>query len=34
MKKYNRIFMVVTDSLGIGGDKRQKEFGNKGANTF
>lgn len=34
MQKYNRIFMVVTDSLGIGGDKRAVEFNNKGANTF
>ena len=34
MKKYNRIFMIITDSLGIGGDKRQIEFNDKGANTF
>lgn len=34
MQKYKRIFMIVTDSLGIGGDKRQSEFNNKGANTF
>ena len=34
MKKYNRIFMIVTDSLGIGEDPRAKEFGDKGANTF
>lgn len=34
MKKYNRIFMIVTDSLGIGEDQRAEEFGNKGANTF
>ncbi|MDK2819595.1 MAG: phosphopentomutase [Mycoplasmataceae bacterium] len=33
-KKYNRIMMVVTDSLGIGGDVRQKEFGDEGANTL
>ena len=32
--KFNRIFMVVTDGLGIGGDKRQEEFGDKGANTL
>lgn len=32
--KYKRILMIVTDSLGIGGDKRQEEFGDKGANTF
>ena len=34
MKKYNRIFMIVTDGLGIGEDPRAKEFGDKGANTF
>lgn len=34
MKKYNRIMMIVTDSLGIGGDIRQEEFGDKGANTL
>lgn len=34
MQKYNRIFMIVTDSLGIGEDPRAKEFGDKGANTF
>ena len=34
MKKYNRVFMIVTDGLGIGGDKRSAEFGDKGANTF
>ncbi len=34
MKKYNRVFMIVTDSLGIGGDKRAAEFGDKAANTF
>lgn len=26
--------MIVTDSLGIGGDDRQEEFGDKGANTL
>lgn len=26
--------MIVTDSLGIGGDKRAKEFGDEGANTL
>ena len=26
--------MIVTDGLGIGEDKRSKEFGDKGANTF
>ena len=34
MKRYNRIFMIVTDSLGIGADKKAKEFGDKGANTL
>ncbi len=34
MKKFNRIFWIVTDSLGIGGDKREKEFNDQGANTF
>ena len=34
MKKYNRIFMIVTDSLGIGEEPRSKEFGDKGANTL
>ncbi len=34
MNKYKRVMMIVTDSLGIGGDVRQAEFGDKGANTF
>lgn len=34
MQKYKRIFMIVTDSLGVGQDPRAKEFGDKGANTF
>lgn len=34
MNKYNRVFLIVTDGLGIGGDKRAAEFGDKGANTF
>ncbi len=34
MSKYKRVLMIVTDSLGIGGDERQEEFGDKGANTF
>lgn len=34
MRKYKRIFMIITDSLGIGGDKRAEEFGDKGANTL
>ncbi len=34
MKKYNRIFMIVIDSLGIGQDSKTKEFKDEGANTL
>ena len=34
MNKFKRIFMIVTDSLGIGEDPRAKEFGDEGANTL
>ncbi|AEC45641.1 phosphopentomutase [Mesomycoplasma hyorhinis] len=34
MFKFNRIFLIVTDSLGIGDDGRQKEFQDEGANTL
>ena len=34
MKKQNRIILIVTDSLGIGGDKGAGKYGDKGANTF
>lgn len=34
MKKYNRIFLIVTDSLGIGADARAKNFQDQGANTL
>ncbi len=34
MKRFNRIFMIVTDSLGIGHDPRSNEFGDKGADTL
>ena len=34
MKKYNRVFMIITDSLGIGYEPRSKEFGDQGANTL
>ena len=34
MNKFNRIFMIVTDSLGIGFDPRSKEFGDEGADTL
>ncbi|TCG11520.1 phosphopentomutase [Mycoplasma todarodis] len=34
MKKFNRVFFIVTDSLGIGNCPRAKEFGDFGANTF
>lgn len=32
--KFKRIFLVVTDGLGIGYEKRQKEFGDKDANSL
>lgn len=32
--KFKRIFMIVTDGLGIGPDKQQKSFGDDGANTL
>lgn len=31
---FKRIFIVIPDSLGIGGDKRAAEFGDRGANTL
>ncbi|WP_011283247.1 phosphopentomutase [Mycoplasmopsis synoviae] len=34
MKKFNRIFMIVTDGLGIGPDRDQKAFKDAGANTI
>ncbi|MEA4115279.1 phosphopentomutase [Mycoplasma sp. 744] len=34
MPKFKRIFMIVTDGLGIGPDRDQKSFGDKGANTI
>lgn len=34
MNKFNRVIMIVTDSLGIGPDKDQKLFGDAGANTI
>ncbi|EGV00415.1 phosphopentomutase [Mycoplasmopsis columbina SF7] len=34
MPKFKRIFMIVTDGLGIGPDRDQKAFGDKGANTI
>lgn len=34
MSKYKRIFMIVTDSIGIGYDPRTKEFGDEGADTL
>ncbi len=34
MAKFKRIFMIVTDGLGIGPDKDQKKFGDAGANTL
>ncbi|MGZ9756048.1 phosphopentomutase [Mycoplasma sp. 394] len=34
MAKFRRIFMIVTDGLGIGPDKDQIKFGDAGANTI
>ena len=34
MKKFKRIFLIVTDSLGIGEMPDAEKFGDKGANTF
>ncbi|WP_412031568.1 phosphopentomutase [Metamycoplasma buccale] len=34
MPKFNRIFFIVTDGLGIGKEPRQDEFGDTGANSF
>lgn len=34
MKKFKRIFVVVTDSVGIGEMPDAEKFGDKGANTF
>ncbi|WP_406614683.1 phosphopentomutase [Mycoplasma corogypsi] len=34
MNKFKRVFMIVTDGLGIGPDRDQKAFGDSGANTI
>lgn len=34
MQKYNRIFVIVMDSLGVGAMKDSKEFGDVGVNTL
>ncbi|VEU78059.1 phosphopentomutase [Mycoplasmopsis columbinasalis] len=34
MARFKRIFMIVTDGLGIGPDRDQRAFGDKGANTI
>ncbi|WP_029608406.1 phosphopentomutase [Mycoplasma simbae] len=34
MAKFKRVFMIVTDGLGIGADRDQNAFGDKGANTI
>ncbi len=34
MPKFNRVFFIVTDGLGIGEEPRQEEFGDKGANSL
>ena len=33
-KYYQRIFLIVLDSLGIGNAKDAKKFGDEGANTL
>ncbi|MBG0730936.1 phosphopentomutase [Mycoplasma sp. 'Moose RK'] len=32
--RFNRVFLIITDSLGIGDDGHQEFFGDSGANTF
>ena len=34
MKKYNRIFVIVLDSLGIGAMPDSEKFGDVGVDTF
>ncbi|AZG68595.1 phosphopentomutase [Mycoplasma struthionis] len=34
MPKFNRVFFIVTDGLGIGEEPRQKEFHDEGANSL
>ena len=34
MKKFKRIFVIVTDSVGIGEMPDAEKFGDKGTNTF
>ena len=34
MRKYNRIFLIVLDSLGIGAMADSEKFGDVGVNTF
>ena len=34
MKKYNRIFVIVLDSLGIGAMSDSEKFGDVGVDTF
>ena len=34
MKKYNRIFVIVLDSLGIGAMPESEKFGDVGVDTF
>ena len=34
MKNYNRIFVIVLDSLGVGASPDAEKFGDKGADTF
>lgn len=34
MKKFKRIFLIVTDSLGVGEEPKSEKYGDKGANTL
>ncbi|NLL29855.1 MAG: phosphopentomutase, partial [Clostridiales bacterium] len=34
MKKYNRIFTIVIDSLGVGAMEDAEKYGDKGADTL
>ena len=34
MKKYNRVFVIVIDSMGIGNAPDAAAFGDEGADTF
>ncbi|SFW06584.1 Phosphopentomutase [Chlamydia abortus] len=34
MYRFKRIFLIITDGLGIGEEPRTAEFGDKGANSM